>query len=145
MSISVPKVSAVSFGMTVPLNVKNNKENEKSLSFGYNNQLKTLFLRGKLPSVQYDISGRKLTKKNVTLDHVIPKSKGGPSNMSNYTLATYEFNQLKGNKPMKDFLTIENLTRYIKQFLDVHVDNFWGNKYIKDLLETLKRADEMGV
>ena len=131
--------------MTVPLQKSNRQKDEKSLSFGYSNQLKTLFLKGKLPSVQYDISGRKLTKKNVTLDHVIPKSKGGPSKMENYTLATYEFNQLKGNKPMKDFLTIENLSRYIKQFIDVHVDDFWGNKYIKGLLETLKKADELGV
>ena len=34
------------------------------VNFGYSNELKTLFKKGKLPSVQYDISGRKLTKKN---------------------------------------------------------------------------------
>ena len=72
------------------------------VSFGYNNQLKTLYKKGKLPTVQYDISGRKLTKKNVTLDHVIPKSKGGKSIQENYMLATAEFNHLRGNKPLKE-------------------------------------------
>lgn len=118
---------------------------QKEVSFGYSNQLKTLFKKGKLPSVKYDVSGRKLTVKNVTLDHVIPKSKGGKSRIENYMLATAEFNHLRGAKPLSDFLTIENLTRYINQFIDVHVDDFYGNKYIKNLLETLNLANKLGV
>lgn len=119
--------------------------NKKEVSFGYSNQLKTLFKKGKLPSVKYDVSGRKLTKKNATLDHVIPKSKGGKSVTENYMLATAEFNHLRGARPLSDFLTVENLTRYINQFIDVHVDNFYGNKYIKGLLETLNMANKLGV
>ena len=118
---------------------------QKDVTFGYTNQLKTLFKKGKLPSVKYDVSGRKLTPKNVTLDHVIPKSKGGKSKIENYMLATAEFNHLRGAKPLSDFLTVENLTRYIKQFIDVHVDDFYGNKYIKGLLETLDKANKLGV
>lgn len=116
-----------------------------SVNFGYSNQLKTLFKKGKLPSVQYDISGRKLTKKNVTLDHVIPKSKGGKSIQENYMLATAEFNHMRGNKPLKDFMTNSNLVKYLSQFMDVFVDGFNGNKYIKGLLKTLDRANELGV
>lgn len=116
-----------------------------NVNFGYNNQLKTLFKKGKLPSVEYDISGRKLTKKNVTLDHVIPKSKGGKSVQENYMLATAEFNHMRGNKPLKDFMTNPNLVRYLSQFMDVFVDGFNGNKYIKGLLNTLERANELGV
>lgn len=116
-----------------------------SVNFGYSNQLKTLYKRGKLPSVKYDISGRKLTKKNVTLDHVIPKSKGGASTQDNFMLATYEFNQLRGNKPLNDFMTKPNLVKYLNQFMDVVVDGFNGNKYIKGLLKTLDKANELGV
>lgn len=116
-----------------------------NVNFGYSNQLKTLFKKGKLPSVEYDISGRKLTKKNVTLDHVIPKSKGGKSAQENYMLATAEFNHMRGNKPLKDFMTNPNLVRYLSQFMDVFVDGFNGNKYIKGLLNTLERANELGV
>lgn len=117
----------------------------QTINFGYNNQLKTLFKKGKLPSVRYDVSGRELTKKNVTLDHVIPKSKGGRSIQENYMLATAEFNHLRGNDPLKNHMTNSNLVRYLNQFIDVVVDGFNGNKYIKGLLETLDRANELGV
>ena len=116
-----------------------------SVSFGYSNQLKTLYKKGKLPTVQYDISGRKLTKKNVTLDHVIPKSKGGESVQENYMLATAEFNHLRGNKPIKDFMTNNGLVKYLSQFLGVFVDGFSGDKYVKGLLKTLEEADKLGV
>lgn len=116
-----------------------------SVNFGYSNQLKTLYKKGKLPTVQYDISGRKLTKKNVTLDHVIPKSKGGESKQENYMLATAEFNHLRGNKPIKDFMTNNGLVKYLGQFLGVFVDGFSGDKYVKGLLKTLEEADRLGV
>ena len=115
------------------------------VSFGYNNQLKTLYKKGKLPTVQYDISGRKLTKKNVTLDHVIPKSKGGKSIQENYMLATAEFNHLRGNKPLKEFMTNNGLVKYLSQFLGVFVDGFSGDKYVKGLLKTLDEANRLGV
>lgn len=115
------------------------------ISFGYSNQLKTLFKKGKLPTVKYDISGRRLTKKNVTLDHVIPKSKGGTNTQDNYMLATEEFNHLRGNKPLDNFMTKRNLIRYLSQFMDIFVDGFDGNKYVKGLLKTLDRANELGV
>ena len=60
-------------------------------------------------------------------------------------LATYEFNQLRGNKPLNDFMTKPNLVRYLSQFMDVFVDGFNGNKYIKGLLKTLDKANELGV
>ena len=116
-----------------------------SVNFGYSNQLKTLYKKGKLPTVQYDISGRKLTKKNVTLDHVIPKSKGGKSIQENYMLATAEFNHLRGNKPLKEFMTNNGLVKYLSQFLGVFVDGFSGDKYVKGLLKTLDEANRLGV
>lgn len=116
-----------------------------SINFGYSNQLKTLYKKGKLPTVQYDISGRKLTKKNATLDHVIPKSKGGKSIQENYMLATAEFNHLRGNKPLKDFMTNNGLVKYLSQFLGVFVDGFSGDKYVKGLLKTLDEANRLGV
>lgn len=115
------------------------------VNFGYKNKLKKLFKKGKLPTVKYDISGRKLTKKNVTLDHVIPKSKGGKSTTDNYMLATAEFNHMRGNDPLRDHMTNKDLVRYLNQFIDVCVDGFSGNKYIKGLLKTLDEADRLGV
>ena len=115
------------------------------VNFGYNDKLKQLFKKGKLPTVKYDISGRKLTKKNVTLDHVIPKSKGGESTTDNYMLATAEFNHMRGNDPLRDHMTNKGLVRYLSQFIDVWVDGFSGNKYVKGLLKTLDEANRLGV
>ena len=139
----IQKIPFISFGMGIPDN--NNLGKSRKAFFGYKNQIKTLFKKGKLPSVQFDLMGSRLTKKNVTLDHVIPKSKGGPSVTGNFMLATAEFNHLRGNRPLSDFFIGENLKKYLDQFVDVKVEGFLGNEYIKKLLATLEKARELGV
>lgn len=119
------------------MQVKRVDSTKPQITFTYSNILKTLYKRGKLPSVKYDISGRRLTKKNATLDHIKPKSQGGKSVLSNYMLATNEFNSLRGAKPITDFLTVEGLSRYINQFIGVVVDGFNGNEYVKMILKTI--------
>lgn len=119
------------------MQVKKVDTTKPQVTFTYSNILKTLYKRGKLPSVKYDISGRRLTKKNATLDHIKPKSQGGKSVLSNYMLATNEFNSLRGAKPITDFLTVEGLSRYINQFIGVVVDGFNGNEYVKMILKTI--------
>lgn len=119
------------------MQVKRVDTTKPQITFTYSNILKTLYKRGKLPSVKYDVSGRKLTKKNATLDHIKPKSQGGKSVLSNYMLATNEFNSLRGAKPITDFLTVEGLSRYINQFIGVVVDGFNGNEYVKMILKTI--------
>lgn len=47
---------------------------------------------------------RKLKLNNSTLDHKVPKSKGGKGH-SNYVLSCYKCNQLKGSKNVKTFLS----------------------------------------
>ena len=111
--MQVNSVSSVSFGMIYPLKPdKSLKEGKNPISFGYTDKLKTLFKKGKLPTVIYDAFGEKLTPKNVTLDHIIPKSKGGASKTANYMLASDYWNHLRGNRPLSGFLTQENLQRY---------------------------------
>lgn len=43
-------------------------------------------------------SGRKLSKKQASMDHVVPKSKGGKDSWENLVLADKQLNQDKGNK-----------------------------------------------
>ena len=46
--------------------------------------------------------GKALNRKTATLDHVVPKSKGGKSGWKNLVLACAECNRRKGNKsPMQ--------------------------------------------
>lgn len=109
-----------------------------SISFqGYNWRVKKLFDQGKLPTVKRDISGRKLTKGNRTVDHVNPRSKGGKVTDENAMLATAEFNSLRGNRDIKDFITAENFALWAEQYLDINVDGFNGAKYIKGIINTI--------
>ena len=135
------QVQPVSFGMIVP----SQSSLEQQPTFTYSNKLKTLFKKGLLPSVKVDAAGNKLTKKNATLDHIIPKSKGGKSCTGNYMLAARDFNWARGNDPLLEWTTSENLIKYLNQFINVRVKNFVGNNYIMEVLKTLEKANELGV
>lgn len=143
--MQVQRISPISFGMIKPIMKDGKLDNKDKISFGYSNKLKTLFKKGKLPTVIFDAFGEKLTPENVTLDHIIPKCEGGVSKTANYMLATEYWNHLRGSRPLSGFLTKENLDRYIEQFVDVVVDGFDGNKYIRDILKTLDKAKRLGV
>lgn len=106
-------------------------------TFGYKWHVKTKYLRGQLPSVKIDASGRKLTPKNVSNDHIIPHSKGGKTRDDNLMLATKEFNQLRGNKPLGDFITVKGLAKHLIQFIDVKFKDFDGNEYILNVLRKI--------
>ena len=106
-------------------------------TFGYKWHVKTKYLRGQLPSVKIDASGRKLTADNATVDHIIPHSKGGRTRDNNLMIATKEFNNQRGDKPLTDFITAKGLARYLKQFADVILPDFNGNEYIKAVLKTI--------
>lgn len=135
-------ISPISFGMKVP---SRNSLEQQQPTFAYSNELKTLYKDGLLPSVKVDVMGNKLTKKNATLDHIIPKSKGGKSETGNYMLAERKFNTKRGTDPLKDWMTMEGLIKYLNQFVGVVVGKFKGNEYIAEVLRTLERANELGV
>lgn len=106
------------------------------ITFGYTNKLKTLYLKGKIKP-KYGLYGDKLTKKTVSLEHILPKSKGGKTEINNLALASMRMNNARGNKPLSEYLTAENLARYIDQFMHIKIPEFDGVKYIKELLKTI--------
>ena len=112
------------------------------VSFGYSSPLKTLFKKGKLPSVTKGFYGGTLTKDSVSLEHLIPHSQGGRTELSNLVLATKENNSRRSNLPIKDFINIEQVKIYLKQFSGILTDNLNGEKYIKSIIRTLRK---MGV
>lgn len=109
------------------------------ITFGYSNILKTQYLRGNLKTVKYGFYGDKLTKKNVSLEHLKPKSKGGKSELENFVLASKTRNQARGNKELALFFDKENAMRYLLQFVGVKADNFNGDNYIRMIITTLKK------
>ena len=108
-------------------------------TFGYRSPLKTLWRQGKLPSVKYGFYGDILTQKNVTLEHLRPKSKRGKTELCNLVLATEENNLKRGSKPIVNYLYWDNVERYLNQFKDVNVEGFIGNQYIKAIMRTLNK------
>lgn len=109
-----------------------------SPSFGYSSPLKTLWKKGKLPSVKYGFYGDVLTKSNITLEHLLPHSKGGKTKLDNLVLASKQKNNARGNASIKDYLTVENVSRYLEQFKGIRLKGFDGNGYITGVITTLK-------
>jgi len=109
------------------------------ITFGYHNILKTQWLKGNLKTVKYGFYGDVLTKKNVSLEHLKPKSKGGKSELDNFVLASKHKNQIRGNQDIRPFVDKECALRYLLQFVGVKADNFLGDNYIKMIINTLKK------
>lgn len=110
-----------------------------NVSFGYKSILKTNFIKGKLPSVKYGFYGDRLNNKNVSIEHLKPKSKGGKSTLDNFVLASKEKNNLRGNKDIRNFAQRENILNYLYQFMGIKLPNFNGDKYIADIIRTLNK------
>lgn len=103
---------------------------------GYNFKLKKLYRQGKLPKDLIDMGGNKLTQKNLSGDHAIPRSLGGKNTDSNMILATKQFNNMRGARPLKEVVTIENLTKWANQYLKLGtIDGFDFVKYVQDIFK----------
>lgn len=109
------------------------------VNFGYSNKLKTLYLQGKIRP-KYGIYGERLTKDTVSLEHLQPRSKGGKTQIENLALASKKMNNLRGNKPLEEFLTPKNLVRYVNQFVDIDIPEFNGKKYVMGILKTIDKV-----
>lgn len=113
------------------------------VSFGYKHPLKTLWKKGKLPTVTTGLYGDLLKQDTVSLEHGDPVSKGGKTIIDNLFLASIKKNSQRGNSPITDFLTVDMAKKYFSQFVDVVVKKrgkviFSGNDYISRATKTLK-------
>lgn len=113
------------------------------VSFGYSCKLKALFKKG-IIKVPYSFYGGILSKRKVSVEHVIPRSKGGKSCQSNYVLCNREQNWARGNDPICSFINWENVGRYLDQFRGVKVNGFDGDEYIKQILSAINEALQTG-
>lgn len=99
------------------------------IAFGYKSVLKTYWREGKLPTVKKDIYGKEII--NETVEHIIPKSRGGKSNLFNYALANSQDNFKRGSDDIMKHTTIDNVYNWFKQFVDVKLPNLDGQEYIR--------------
>ena len=108
-----------------------------SPNFEYSSPLKTLWRKGKLPSVKYGFYGDRLTQKTISLEHLQAHSKGGKTNLANLVLASKAKNNARGNDAIDDYIDVKNVIRYLAQFKDIRINGFDGNKYIAGIVATL--------
>lgn len=102
-----------------------------NISFGYNNILKSEWLKGNLPTVKRGFYGDVLTKKNVSLEHLQPRSKGGKTITGNVALADKGMNAKRGIEPIEKYVTFEMWKSYLKQFEKIKNKFIDGMAYIK--------------
>ena len=110
----------------------------KTISFGYKSIIKTLYKDGELPTVVKDIYGKPLNADTVTLEHIIPKSKGGKSNLKNYALANAEDNFKRSSQDIMQHTTKSNINQYLDQFTGIVKQGFNGDDYIKNIKNLFK-------
>lgn len=113
------------------------------ITFGAKSILKTEFERGHIP-LKKDITGHELRRGESSIDHTIPKSKGGASRLENYSLMNVAANNKRSNKPIEPFIDLLSLIEYIKVMLDVKTIDFDGIEYLRGWLRTLARAIKEG-
>lgn len=112
----------------------------------FTSKIKRLYKRGKI-KLDYDIYGLPLTKDNVSDEHIICKCFGGLSTESNIALATREINNLRGNKPIEQFVTIKMVAKYIERLLDSNppiVDGYNLVEYCNGILKTFQKIFKIG-
>lgn len=112
----------------------------QAVSFGsYRSPLKAAWKKGLLPTVKRGIYGKELTLDNISLEHIIPHSKGGKTILDNLFLADSLENARRGVKPIADVITKKQLADYLEQFKDIKVKKFNGNDYIMRILKTIAK------
>ena len=109
----------------------------QSTSFGYSHPLKTMWKKGQLRQVRKGFYGERLTMRNISLEHLQPKSQKGETKWHNLVLASNKINNERGDKPLSEYINYKAMGEYLDQFKNIKVRGFDGNKYIAMILETV--------
>lgn len=115
-----------------------------TIPFKYKSVLKSEWLKGNMPTVKYGLYGGKLTKENITLEHLLPHSKGGKTELRNLALAINVNNFQRSNKPLSGYLTRDMFETYCKQFEEIKLPAFDGKRYVIELAKTVDKLLKQG-
>ncbi len=108
------------------------------ISFGYKSILKSEYLKGNI-KLKKDITGNILSKDNVTLDHTIPKVRGGKSRLDNYSLMVDYINHRRGSNNLREIIDLPSLIDYISVIINTKTRDFDGVEYLKGWLINLRK------
>lgn len=109
------------------------------INFGYKNVLKTEWLKGNLPELKHDFyDGSLLKSDTITLEHLLPKSKGGKTTLTNLVLTNYQNNFRRSNKDIRQFINISAAKQYLEEAKKIKTDKINGENYAKSITNKLK-------
>lgn len=114
------------------------------ITFQYKSILKTYFLKDKLSTVKKGFYGGILTKENVTLEHLLPHSKKGVTELHNLVLSQDINNWKRGSEPLLKYYNPNNFEQYCEQFKGIKLPYFNGDNYIEQITKTIERLLRQG-
>lgn len=111
------------------------------IHFGYKSPLKDLYKQGKLKGLK-SFSGEEL--KNVSLDHIKPKSKGGKNEIGNYVLTNQKENADRGNRNIDYYIekNQQGMLDYIEWFETHKIEGFDCIGYIRKVIKTINSVSK---
>ena len=112
--------------------------NIQPITFGYSSVLKDAFRDGKI-KIKKDITGKPINKKNATLDHTIPRARGGKSKLENYSIMSIEANVIRGIDKLGKYINLASLLDYIIEMMNVDLESLNGIDYLKQWLPNLRK------
>lgn len=104
----------------------------------FNSKIKKLFKQGKL-KLDYGLYGERLTKENVSDEHIVCKCFGGQTVETNIALASKEMNNRRGCKPIQEFVTIEMVNAYIERVMKNNIKGYDIEAYCNGILNTFNK------
>jgi len=104
----------------------------------FDSKIKKLFKQGKL-KLDYGLYGERLTKENVSDEHIVCKCYGGKTVESNIALASKEMNNKRGCKPIEQFVTIEMVNAYIQRVRQNNLKCYDIEEYCNGIIRTFSK------
>ena len=112
----------------------------------FTSRIKTLYKKGKI-KLDYDIYNMPITPDTASDEHIICRCFGGKSIESNIALANKYMNNLRGCRPIEQFVTIKMVNKYIDRLLKNNpkiVEGFNLVTYCEGILQTFKTIFNSG-
>lgn len=104
------------------------------VSFGYKSPIKDI-----MDTCAY--TGKKIPRKLRSVEHIKPKSKGGPNKLENYLMVERNINSERSNTPFHKWLKEKpNVVKHIQNFLNKYRGKIVeGKNYVEEVKKTLNK------
>ena len=110
-------------------------------SISFQSRIKRLYKLGKI-KLDYDIYNFPLSPENVSDEHIICRCRGGSSDESNIALADVHINNLRGSRPIEEFVTMKMVNKYVERLLKnnpAKIGDYDLKAYCDSILKTFNR------